>query len=84
VFDGLGNRGPQNAYEELERGFQGEHTELSRVRLPRTYTAAGLVAGSAEFLGPYEETGWGSQEQPSPPYIAWSVWLLAMGMALIA
>ena len=34
------------------------NNEPRRVRLPKTYTAAGLVAGSAEFLGPYEETGW--------------------------
>jgi hypothetical protein len=60
------------AYEELERGFQGGHTELCRVRLPKTYTATGLVAGSAEFLGPYEETGWGLAAIPIL-YIAWAV-----------
>ena len=49
----------------------------------QTYTATGLVAGSAEFLGPYEETGWVLAAIPIL-YIAWSIWLLAMGVALIA
>ena len=45
---------------------------------------AGLVVGSAEFLGPNEERGWGLAGAAIPPlYIAWSLWLLAMGIALI-
>jgi hypothetical protein len=45
----------------------------------------GLVIGSAEFLGPNEERGWGLAGAAIPIlYIAWSVWLLAMGIALIA
>lgn len=52
---------------------------------PGVLIGAGLVAGSAEFLGPYEETGWGLAGAAIPIlYIAWSVWLLAMGVALIA
>ena len=44
------------------------------MHLPKTYTAAGLVAGSAEFLGPYEETEWGLAGAAIPIlYIAWSV-----------
>ena len=52
---------------------------------PGVLIGVGLVAGSAEFLGPYEETGWGLAGAAIPIlYIAWSVWLLAMGVALIA
>ena len=46
---------------------------------------AGLLIGSAEFLGPNEERGWGLAGTAIPVlYIAWSVWLLAMGIALLA
>jgi hypothetical protein len=46
---------------------------------------SGLVIGSAEFLGPNEERGWSLAGAAIPIlYIAWSVWLLAMGVALIA
>ena len=45
---------------------------------------AGLVVGSAEFLGPNEEDGWSIAGAAIPIlYIAWSLWLLAMGIALI-
>jgi len=44
----------------------------------------GLVLGSAEFLGPSEERGWALADTAIPIlYIAWSLWLLAMGVALI-
>lgn len=44
----------------------------------------GLIIGSAEFLGPNEERGWGLAGAAIPfLYIAWSLWLLAMGVALI-
>ena len=46
---------------------------------------AGLMVGSAEFLGPNEERGWKLAGSAIPVlYIAWSLWLLAMGIALIA
>ena len=46
---------------------------------------AGLAVGSAEFLGPNEERGWGLAGAAIPfLYIAWSLWLLGMGIALIA
>jgi hypothetical protein len=46
---------------------------------------AGLVVCSAEFLGPNEERGWRLAGAAIPVlYIAWSVWLLGMGIALIA
>ena len=44
----------------------------------------GLIVGSAEFLGPNEEHGWSLASAAIPIlYIAWSLWLLAMGLALI-
>jgi hypothetical protein len=52
---------------------------------PGIIIGAGLVVGSAEFLGPNEERGWGLAGAAIPfLYIAWSLWLLAMGIALIA
>ncbi len=46
---------------------------------------AGLAVGSAEFLGPNEERGWGLAGAAIPVlYIAWSLWLLAMGIGSIA
>jgi hypothetical protein len=45
---------------------------------------AGLIIGSAEFLGSNEEDGWSLAGAAIPIlYIAWSLWLLAMGIALI-
>jgi Domain of unknown function (DUF4386) len=52
---------------------------------PGIIIGAGLVVGSAEFLGPNEERGWSLAGTAIPMlYIAWSLWLLAMGIALIA
>ena len=52
---------------------------------PGVLIGVGLVVGSAEFLGPNEERGWDLGGAAIPNlYIAWSVWLLAMGIALIA
>ena len=52
---------------------------------PGVVIGTGLMVGSAEFLGPNEERGWSLAEAAIPVlYIAWSVWLLAMGIALIA
>jgi hypothetical protein len=46
---------------------------------------AGLMIGSAEFLGPNEEHGWRLAGSAIPVlYVAWSLWLLAMGIALLA
>jgi len=45
---------------------------------------AGLIVGAAEFLGPNEEHGWTLVGAAIPIlYIAWSVWLLTMGITLI-
>ena len=52
---------------------------------PGIVIGAGLAIGSAEFLGPNEEGGWSLVGAAIPVlYIAWSVWLLGMGIALIA
>ena len=51
---------------------------------PGVVIGAGLVIGSAEFLGPNEERGWSLAGAAIPIlYIAWSLWLLALGVALI-
>jgi uncharacterized protein DUF4386 len=45
---------------------------------------AGLIVGSAEFLGRDEEDGWALAGSAIPIlYVAWSLWLLAMGVAMI-
>ena len=45
---------------------------------------AGLVVVSAEFLGPNEEQGWELAGKAVPLlYVAWSLWLLALGIALV-
>ena len=52
---------------------------------PGIVIGAGLAVGSTEFLGPNEERGWNLAGAAIPVlYIAWSIWLLAMGIALIA
>ncbi len=51
---------------------------------PGIVIGAGLTVGAAEFLGPNEERGWALGGAAIPLlYIAWSVWLLAMGVALL-
>lgn len=45
---------------------------------------AGLMVGSAEFLGPNGERGWRLAGAAIPVfYIVWSLWLLGLGIALI-
>ncbi len=51
---------------------------------------AGIIIGavlgmcSFEFVGPFERTGWKVAEVTTPfAYIAWSLWLLVMGIALL-
>ncbi len=44
----------------------------------------GLIVGSVEFLGRDEDRGWALAGAAIPfLYVAWSLWLLAMGIALI-
>jgi hypothetical protein len=43
----------------------------------------GLILGSAEFLGANEERGWKPAGDAVPIlYIAWSAWLVALGIAI--
>ena len=43
-----------------------------------------FVVGSLEFVGPFEPRGWKLAGTLIPlTYIAWSVWLLALGIALL-
>ena len=52
---------------------------------PGIVIGLGLAIASVEFLGPNEERGWSLAGSVIPAlYVAWSVWLLAMGIALIA
>jgi hypothetical protein len=52
---------------------------------PGIVIGAGLAIGSAEFLGPNEERGWALAGAGIPIlFVAWSGWLLAMGIALVA
>jgi hypothetical protein len=43
---------------------------------------AALLVGSAEFVGPNERTGW-SVAGTIVPYVARSIWLIALGIGLI-
>jgi hypothetical protein len=44
----------------------------------------GLLVGTLEFAGPNEEHGWAIAGSIVPiAYIAWSVWLIALGIALL-
>jgi hypothetical protein len=43
-----------------------------------------LLVGSLEFVGPYERAGWPVAETIVPiAYVAWSLWLIALGIGLI-
>lgn len=43
-----------------------------------------LLIGALEFVGPNEEGGWGTAGTVIPiAYIAWSIWLIALGIGLI-
>ena len=44
---------------------------------------AALVIGAAEFAGPNERDGWKLAGIIVPiAYIAWSIWLIALGVAI--
>ena len=48
------------------------------------FVGVGFIVGSAEFLGRDGEDGWTLAGAAIPIlYVAWSLWLLAMGIALI-
>ncbi|TMD58820.1 MAG: DUF4386 domain-containing protein [Chloroflexi bacterium] len=43
-----------------------------------------LLIGALEFVGPNESTGWSVAERVTPiAYIAWSLWLIVCGVALL-
>jgi Domain of unknown function (DUF4386) len=45
---------------------------------------AALLVGSLEFVGPNERAGWSIAGTIVPiAYIAWSLWLIALGISLI-
>jgi hypothetical protein len=45
---------------------------------------AALLVGSLEFVGPYEKAGWPVAGSIVPiAYVAWSLWLIALGIGLI-
>jgi hypothetical protein len=51
---------------------------------PGIVIGAGLVIASAEFLGPNEQQGWRLAGAAIPIlYVAWSIWLFALGVALV-
>ena len=45
---------------------------------------AALLLGSMEFIGPSEERGWRLAGAIVPiAYVAWSLWLIAMGVGIL-
>jgi hypothetical protein len=82
--------------EHLGYGLTGAWTTLAGVALTQTSAVPGwvgvvgivigpvLMVCSLEFVGRHEPTGWKLAERLTPvTYIAWSLWLLATGVALL-
>jgi uncharacterized protein DUF4386 len=83
--------------EHLGYLLNGAWTTLTGIALTQTTAAPiwvgvlGIVIGpvlmlcSLEFVGRHEPTGWKLAERLTPiTYIAWSLWLIATGIALLA
>jgi hypothetical protein len=83
--------------EHLGYALTGAWTTLSGIALTQTAAAPawigilGILIGpvlmlcSLEFVGAHEGTGWKLAERLTPiTYIAWSLWLIATGIALLA
>jgi hypothetical protein len=83
--------------EHLGYGLTGAWTTLAGVALTQTSAVPGwlgvvgivigpvLMVCSLEFVGRHEPTGWKLAERLTPvTYIAWSVWLVGTGVALLA
>jgi hypothetical protein len=83
--------------EHLGYLLTGAWTTLAGVALIQTTAApswlgiVGIVVGtvlmacSLEFVGRFEATGWKVAQRLTPiTYIAWSLWLIATGLALLA
>jgi len=44
-----------------------------------------LMICSLEFIGRHEQSGWKAAERLTPiAYIAWSLWLIALGVLLLS
>jgi hypothetical protein len=83
--------------EHLGYGLTGSWSVLAGVAMiqssavPSSLGAAGIVVGallmlcSLEFVGRFEPSGWKLAEKVTPiAYVAWSLWLVATGVALFA
>jgi uncharacterized protein DUF4386 len=83
--------------EHLGYGLTGAWTTLAGVALTQTSAVPGwvgvvgivigpvLMVCSLEFVGRHEPTGWKLAERLTQlTYIAWSLWLVATGVALLA
>jgi hypothetical protein len=83
--------------EHLGYGLTGAWTTLTGIALTQTTAAPSwigflgiaigpvLILCSLEFVGSHEPAGWKLAERLTPiTYIAWSLWLVATGVALIA
>jgi hypothetical protein len=83
--------------EHLGYGLTGAWTTLTGIALTQSGAAPdwigilGVVIGPAlvlcslEFVGSHEPTGWRLAERLTPiTYVAWSLWLIATGIALLA
>ena len=82
--------------EHLGYGLTGAWTTLAGVALTQTTAAPGwvgvlgivigpvLMLCSLEFVGGHEPSGWKLAERLTPvTYVAWSLWLIATGVALL-
>jgi hypothetical protein len=83
--------------EHLGYALTGAWTTLTGIALTQTAAAPaaigvlGIVIGpvlmacSLEFVGSHEPSGWKVAEKLTPPaYVAWSLWLIATGVSLLA
>jgi hypothetical protein len=83
--------------EHLGYALTGAWTLLAGVAVTQSAAAPGwlgaigvvvgavLVVCSLEFVGPFEREGWRLAGTLVPiAYVAWSVWLVAVGVALLA
>jgi hypothetical protein len=82
--------------EHLGYAFTGAWSVLAGFAITESSSApavlgfSGIVVGamllvcSLEFLGPHERDGWKVAERLTPiAYVAWSLWLIATGIALL-
>ena len=96
VFQAVHQYGGVVMGEHLGYAFTGAWSVLAGVAstqssaLPSALGLIGIVIGAAlvlcslEFVGPHERDGWRFAERLTPiAYIAWSLWLIATGIALV-